>query len=333
MGAVDAFCAARSDLAQDMSPPVAAIMALTAVIQESKAGTVMGLGDELRAAADELGAYTRENAGTESSIPVQSACDTMIKFVIRSSSELLAENSFDQVKSLLIQRSNRFADRLVSSRDRLASFGHKFIGDGKTVLVHGYSRAVVSVLRLAASKGRNFEVVVTEGRPDCSGYKLAQKLTECNIPAKIIMDTAIGFVMERVDMVLVGAEGLLESGGISNRVGTFPLALVAKAHKTPFYVAAESFKFTRVFPLSQKELGDMDVRSAAVKNRDLPLPDVPGVEAVRAAAAATDGPAQTLTVQNTLSDYTPPECITLLFTDLGVLTPAAVSDELIRMYQ
>lgn len=114
----------------------------------------------------------------------------------------------------------------------------------------------------------------------------------------------------RVDMVLVGAEGVVESGGVINKLGTYTLALVAKAHGVPVYVAAESYKFARLFPLSQ---GDLPMERKQLDFGPL-LPS----------AVAVDNPSR---------DYTPPQYIHLLFTDLGVLTPAAVSDELIMLYQ
>lgn len=57
-----------------------------------------------------------------------------------------------------------------------------------------------------------------------------------------------------VDMVLVGAEAVVENGGIINKLGTYQIALVAKAHNKPMYVAAESYKFARLYPLSQRDL-------------------------------------------------------------------------------
>ena len=125
----------------------------------------------------------------------------------------------------------------------------------------------------------------------------------------MVLDSSVSFVMEEVDICIVGAEGVVESGGVVNLLGTYQLAIIAKALNTPLYVAAESFKFARLFPLT---------------STDLPPTTLAVSEAFKADEASADMPAV---------DYTPPEYITLLFTDLGVLTPSAVSDELIRLYQ
>jgi translation initiation factor eIF-2B subunit alpha len=110
-------------------------------------------------------------------------------------------------------------------------------------------------------------------------------------------------------MVLLGAEGVVENGGVINKLGTYQIALCASALGKPFYVAAESYKFARLYPLGQ---------------RDLPTEHKPiDVGPLLPRAAAVDNPSR---------DYTPPQFISLLVTDLGVLTPAAVSDELIQLY-
>ena len=112
-----------------------------------------------------------------------------------------------------------------------------------------------------------------------------------------------------VDIAHVGAEALVESGGAVSKLGTYGVAVAAKAASVPFYVAAESYKFSRLYPLGQKGLPEER------KHVDFG-PLLP--RAVR--------------VNNPSRDYTPPKFISLLFTDLGVLTPAAVSDELIQLY-
>ena len=115
--------------------------------------------------------------------------------------------------------------------------------------------------------------------------------------------------MHSVDLVLVGAEGVVETGGIISKLGTYTIAVAAKAHNKPFYVAAESYKFARLYPLNQ---------------RDLPLEAKPlDLGPLLPPRVAVDNPSR---------DYTPPQYISLLVTDLGVLTPAAVSDELIQLY-
>lgn len=76
------------------------------------------------------------------------------------------------------------------------------------------------------------------------------------ITVESVPDTAIGYIMERVDAVIVGAEGVTQPGGIVNHMGTYTMALAAHEAKKPFYVLAESYKFMQIYPLNQADLLD-----------------------------------------------------------------------------
>ena len=135
--------------------------------------------------------------------------------------------------------------------------GERFIRDGSTILTHGQSRCVIELL-ISAAKTKTFTVLITEGRgigtSDGCGYKTAEILIQNGIPCKIILDSAIACTMEHVDMCLVGADGVIENGGIVNKIGTYQLAIVAKSFRKPLYVASETYKFARLYPLSQSDL-------------------------------------------------------------------------------
>merc|ERR1711862_894299 len=77
------------------------------------------------------------------------------------------------------------------------------------------------------------------------------------IPTTVVLDSAMGYIMEQADLVIVGAEGVVENGGTVNKVGTFALGVLAKELGVPFYVAAESYKFTRLYPLNNSDLPEM----------------------------------------------------------------------------
>lgn len=115
------------------------------------------------------------------------------------------------------------------------------------------------------------------------------------------------------------------------QIGTYQMALCAKAHNKPFYVVAESFKFVRLYPLNQQDVPDkFKVRKdgMCVCARAL-VSTTPSVLQYKADTLKT---VTNLSEEHPIIDYTPPSLITLLFTDLGVLTPSAVSDELIKLY-
>jgi translation initiation factor eIF-2B subunit alpha len=163
----------------------------------------------------------------------------------------------------------------------------------------------------------------------------------------------VGYVIEKVDLVLVGAEGVAETGGIINHIGTYQIAMISKEKKKPFYAVTESYKFVRMFPLDQYDMGleqsvllfsdqiaeedplleasvdfitpDERLLSPRTSTDDL-LPETEDQVSERSNVVSE------MIRTNPSMDYTPPQYITLLFTDKGVLTPSAVSDELIKVF-
>ena len=129
--------------------------------------------------------------------------------------------------------------------------------------------------------------------------------------------------MNSVDCVFVGAEAVLENGGIVNRIGTLTVAMCAKAYNKPFYVFVESLKFLKRFPLQQSDI-------FAILDEDHKTVGMPEGSLSLISKQTTDG--QRVDITNVLVDYTAPEYISELFTDLGIFTPAAVSDELIKYF-
>jgi translation initiation factor eIF-2B subunit alpha len=75
------------------------------------------------------------------------------------------------------------------------------------------------LLEKAAAHNYRFNVFVTESRPGCQSAKVSRRLKELGIPCQIVLDAAVGYYMDRMHMVLVGAEGVVENGGIINQVG------------------------------------------------------------------------------------------------------------------
>ncbi|XP_027352121.1 translation initiation factor eIF-2B subunit alpha-like isoform X1 [Abrus precatorius] len=341
-----------------LAEAVAAIRALAAVIRSSEATTMMELEIELKKASDSLKVTLvvilthsissffvhlqllmfffcfHLQSWDTTSISLTAGCDLFMRYVTRTSA--LEYENFNSAKSRLIERAEKFGEIsykatcflpsrfhcilslfphtflfffFLQARKIIAMLSQEFIFDGCTILVHGFSRVVFEVLKLAAQNKKLFRVFCTEGRPDRTGLRLSNELAKLDVPVKLVIDSAVAYTMDVVDMVFVGADGVVESGGIINMMGTYQIALVAHSMNKPVYVAAESYKFARLYPLDQKDL------APALRPIDFGVPIPPKVEVERSAR-----------------DYTPPQYLTLLFTDLGVLTPSVVSDELIQLY-
>ncbi|KAK6264343.1 hypothetical protein SCA6_019777 [Theobroma cacao] len=312
----------------DLAEAVAAIFALAAVIRASQATTMMELEIELKKASDSLKCllhcYDTEISHNHNflavsvlqgylmswdttSISLTAGCDLFMRYVTRTSA--LEYEDFNSAKSRLIERAEKFGEISCKARRIIAMLSQDFIFDGCTILVHGFSRVVLEVLKTAAQNKKLFRVFCTEGRPDRTGLRLSNELAKLDVPVKLLIDSAVAYTMDEVDMVFVGADGVVESGGIINMMGTYQIALVAHSMNKPVYVAAESYKFARLYPLDQKDMGP------ALRPIDFGVPIPSKVE-----------------VETSARDYTPPQYLTLLFTDLGVLTPSVVSDELIQLY-
>jgi len=124
----------------------------------------------------------------------------------------------------LIERGQGFLSTAVQSKQKIAQLGSHFIRDGAVILTHSYSRLVMGVLLEAAKQNKRFVVYVTESRSAKSGYRTVNALAKVGIPVVLILDTAVGYIMEKIDLVLVGAEGVVENGGIINQV---PISFLA----------------------------------------------------------------------------------------------------------
>ncbi|CAN6451290.1 unnamed protein product [Victoria cruziana] len=218
----------------DLAEAVAAIMALASIIRSSKATTMMELEIELKKAVDSLKSWDT------TSISLTAACDLFMRYVTRTTA--LEYEDFGAAKCRLIERGEKFGEISLKARRTIAMLSQDFIFDGCTILVHGFSRVVLEVLKTAAGNGKIFRVFCTEGRPDKTGLRFAKEMVTLGVPVKLLIDSAVAYAMDEVDMLLFGADGVVESGGIINMMGTYQTALVAHSMNKPVYVAAESYK-------------------------------------------------------------------------------------------
>lgn len=287
----------KQSLANDpqQSVAIATLKTLMKVLEEDKSTTVVGLRENVRAAIDKL-------KQIESCVQVESVSEIFLRFITLYVSRY---DSFEALKKALSTRSELFLrNGVISAKENVAKLAVKFIANNTKILMHSRSMTVLECLKNAHKSKKDIFVYVTESRPDSSGRQMCKLLTKEGIKNQLIMDASIGIYLEKVDMVMVGAEGVCASGGILNKVGTYPLAICATAINKPFYVVAESYKFIRMYPLNQS---------------DVPVSNNYEVESP-------------IDLTNDKLDYTPPAFITLILTDLGPLTTAAISDELMKIY-
>ena len=169
----------------------------------------------------------------------------------------------------------------------------------------GYGTAF-GVLRHAHEQGRGIHVIACETRPVLQGARLtAWELLRAGIPATLITDNAAGALMHAagVDAAIVGADRIAANGDVANKVGTYTLAVLARAHRIPFYVAA---------PLSTIDLTIPSGDAIPIEERH--------AEEVLAAGGVRVAPAG-IAVRNPAFDITPHTLVSAIITEAGVIRP------------
>lgn len=159
----------------------------------------------------------------------------------------------EALKALAVQEAERIADEDAEANRAIGKNGAELIRDGDVVLTHcnagelatvEYGTAL-GVVRAAVEQGKKIRVIATETRPLLQGARLtAYELKRDGIPVTLITDNMVGYVMHKglVNRVVVGADRIVQDA-VFNKIGTFTVAVLAKAHNVPFYVAAPKSTF------------------------------------------------------------------------------------------
>lgn len=200
----------------------------------------------------------------------------------------------------------------IEANRALGRFGAELLADGDTVLTHCNAGALATagdygtalgVIRGAIDAGKRIAVIADETRPFLQGLRLtAWELAKDNIPVTVITDNMAGHIMKsgKVNAVVVGADRIAANGDAANKIGTYMVAVLARKHDIPFYVAA---------PISTLDLSLQSGDEIPIEERD--RKEVTHIKDVQ---LAPDG----VGVQNPAFDVTPNELITAIITDKGV---------------
>ncbi|KAI5362846.1 Putative nagB/RpiA transferase, translation initiation factor eIF-2B subunit alpha [Septoria linicola] len=327
----------------DLTMPVAAIESLISGLANTPSTTVSETLDLIQTLTAQL------KASIPNSISLSAGTDLFQQYLIanlqRPTSTGHGAGSFDEVRTHLVQNGKLFVERAKAARETIASFGRHFIRDGNTVLTNGGSRVVGALLRSAAETSNNsssssrgsirFRViyVVSHSSDDAYSSESAENiaaLRERDIPVATIPPTAVAYALDQVTACFVGAEGVVENGGIISRMGTYQMGMLAKAAGKPFYVVSESHKFVRLYPLGQQDLGIeqhvVDFRSGSEgATKSVRAHEEPMADSGELKREKSWNPQEAV-------DYTPPGLISGIITESGVLLPSAVSEELIKIW-
>jgi methylthioribose-1-phosphate isomerase len=219
------------------------------------------------------------------------------------------------IKTALIAESQNILDEDIMLCKTMGRHGADLIVTGQTVLTHcnagalataGYGTAL-GVIRAAWEQGKKIQVIADETRPVLQGARLtAWELMQDKIPVTLITDNMAGSLMRqgKIHLCVVGADRIAANGDVANKIGTYPVAVLAKAHGIPFYVAA---------PYSTI---DLKTRSGA----DIPIEQRNPLEVTTIHGSHPIAP-EGVTVFNPAFDVTPAELITGIITERGVFKP------------
>ena len=233
-------------------------------------------------------------------------------------------SSIEEIKNNVVEHAKKMAEDDIIINMTMGKNGSELFDDNDTIMTHcnagalatvGYGTAL-GVIRATKDSGKNVKVIATETRPIQQGSRLtAFELKHDGIDVSLIPDTAVGYSMANglVDKIVVGADRILRTGHVYNKIGTYQVATMANQHKIPFYVAA---------PLSTF---DMNSNPEDVIIEQRKGSEVTGIGDKK---TAPDG----INVINPAFDMTPPELIAGIITEKGI-AKAPFEESIAKLFQ
>lgn len=236
----------------------------------------------------------------------------------------VAEGTVDALRQVPLEEAQRIAEEDIAANKRIGRYGQGLVPTGARILTHcnagslaavGYGTAL-GVVRAAFAAGKVRRIYADETRPFLQGARLtAWELREEGIPVTVVTDNMAGYLMARgmVDLVIVGADRIAANGDVANKIGTYGVAVLARAHNIPFYVAA---------PMSTV---DIQLDSGA----EIPIEERHPEEVTHCCGrrVVPEG----VDVWNPAFDITPAHLVTAIVTDRGIVYPP-YAENLARLY-
>jgi methylthioribose-1-phosphate isomerase len=220
----------------------------------------------------------------------------------------------DLVKRALRDEAQKIYKDDIAANKQIGRNGASLLRNAKQIMTHcnagalataGYGTAL-GVIRALKESGKEFEVFVNETRPFLQGARLtAWELKKEKIPATLITDSMAGYLMQkgRVDAVIVGCDRVAANGDVANKIGTYTIAVLARRHGIPFFVAGPT--------------SSIDVNCPSGKDIPIEQRDAKEVSHIFGKAVAPKG----MRVLNPAFDVTSQDLITAIITEKGVINP------------
>jgi methylthioribose-1-phosphate isomerase len=234
--------------------------------------------------------------------------------------------NISEIKAIMLADAKAIHDEDIAAQALIAKFGGELIKDNSTVLTHcnagalatgGVWGTALGVIRGAVAQGKKVSVIADETRPYLQGARLtAWELLQDNIPVTLITDNMSGHLMKqgKVHAVVVGADRIAANGDAANKIGTYMVAVLAKRHEIPFYVAA---------PLSTIDMKCPTGEQIPIEERN-----IREITHVKDIQLAPEG----VSVENPAFDVTPHDLIAGIITEKGVAR-APYAESLRKMFE
>ncbi|MDD3407027.1 MAG: ribose 1,5-bisphosphate isomerase [Methanomicrobium sp.] len=294
-------------------------MTLSETEQKIRSMEIRGAGRIARTAALALKEHSDLAASKNASMSLkefreemESAADTLLKtrptavslpnavnIVMRA---MRNEKTFDEAYRAVHESADLFIENSKMAVRRIAEIGAAHIKDGDVILTHCNSEAAIACIIEAHRQGKKFEVFATEVRPRNQGHITIKALSDAGIKTNFIVDSAARFFMKKVSLVIVGSDAVTVNGAVINKIGTSQIALCAHEARTPFIVAAETYKFApKTITGELIEIEERDTTEVLDTKIAEKMPNV--------------------TVRNPAFDVTPADYIDLVITEQGAIPP------------
>lgn len=216
--------------------------------------------------------------------------------------DIEADVSVQEAKSNLENTKLDLDKFIENALEKIADIGSELIKDGDRVFMISMSSSVWKVLRKAKENGKKFTLLVTEARPENEGLWTVDEMFKSDIPVEVSIDACMGELIATSDVVFAGVDAVGADGSVFNKSGTYLAALVAREYGVPFYFVSDSLKFDTATLLG------LPSRNLAVKTHEV-LGDKTYPKGVK--------------VTGELFDGTPPNLVTAIVTELGLIHPTA----------
>jgi len=291
------------------------IMVLNGTAASIKSMEIRGAGRIARAAVEALADYARNLEVSDADAfkremqkaaeiltetrPTAVSLPNAVRYVMRA---LGSFESVEAAREAVLARAAEFIDHSEHAVERIAEIGARHISDGDVLLTHCNSEAALGCILEAHRQEKEIEVYATEVRPRGQGLITIRALNDAGIRTNYIIDSAVRYFINDVDLVIVGADAIAVNGAVVNKIGTAQIAHAADEARTNVIVAAETYKFAPRTILGEK---------IAIEERDtgevLPRGIAENLPFVR--------------VRNPAFDVTPAEYVDLIVTERGAFPP------------